>query len=369
VRATPIQFGAAAAAPRSLWQTIPVLVALRYAASHLDREFGMVGQMVNISVVHADLSKHACDLLILKHADGFHGVDARVSAEIDFRDVLKRNEYVVVSGKHLAAKRVLYVGVGPLNEFRYARIREFASLALQLAAESGRGCSIIGSPMHGTGYGLDEKEAFLSLVGGFVDALERRAHPKELERIEIVEVNQDKAQRLAKLLADFIRPSENSIDPRRIPKTAALAANVHDNLSSFGAGSELKSKLFVAMPFAETHSDVWDIAIQEACAAVDLRCERIDESAFTGSIVDEIRRSLTSCQGLIALLDDANPNVFLEIGYAWALNKPTIFLARNPAGLPFDVKGHRCILYKSINGLRADLRDELGKLKKNGVFA
>jgi len=325
--------------------------------------------MVHISVVHADLLKHACDLLILKHADGFHGVDARVSSELEFHGDLKRNEYVVVGGKHLAAKRVLYVGVGPLHEFRYARIREFASLALRLAEESAGRCSVIGSPMHGTGYGLDEKEAFLSLVAGLVDALERRGHPKELERIEIIEVNRDKAQRLSKLLADFIQPGENSTNARRVPKAAALTSTMQENLSSFGAGSELKSKLFVAMPFAENHSDVWDIAIQEACAAVDLRCERIDESAFTGSIVDEIKRSLTSCQGLIALLDDANPNVFLEIGFAWALKKPTIFIARSAANLPFDVRGHKCILYKSINGLRTDLRDELGRLKKNGVFA
>ena len=93
-------------------------------------------------------------------------------------------------------------------------------------------------------------------------------------------------------------------------------------LSSFGAESEKKTKLFVAMPFSPEHSDVWEIAIQEACQVAGILCERVDEQAYTGDILGEITRRLRNGSGVLALLNDANPNVFLEIGFAWGWESP-----------------------------------------------
>ena len=36
---------------------------------------------------------------------------------------------------------------------------------------------------------MDEREAFLSLVGGFLDEIESGAFPENLERLEIVKLN------------------------------------------------------------------------------------------------------------------------------------------------------------------------------------
>ena len=80
------------------------------------------------------------------------------------------------------------------------------------------------------------------------------------------------------------------------------------------------------------------------------------------------KRILTS-HGIIALLNGNNPNVFLEIGFAFAHDKPTILVAAEADQLPFDVRGHRCIRYRSIVQLRELLKQEIGALKAQGVFA
>jgi nucleoside 2-deoxyribosyltransferase len=104
--------------------------------------------------------------------------------------------------------------------------------------------------------------------------------------------------------------------------------------------------------------------------AADLVCERIAEAAFTGDIVQQIRNRVASSSGLLAVLDDANPNVYLELGYAWGLNKPTILMAKDHIDkkLPFDVQGQKCLLYKSIADLRTKLSHELKALKQQGEF-
>ncbi len=122
------------------------------------------------------------------------------------------------------------------------------------------------------------------------------------------------------------------------------------------------------MPFAPEHSDVWEIAIQESCQAAGIICERVDEQAYTGDILIQITSRLRDGSGVLALLNDANPNVFLEIGFAWGAGKPTVLIAKKDASLPFDVRGQKCILYTSIANLRSLLTAELISLKAQGVF-
>jgi nucleoside 2-deoxyribosyltransferase len=82
-----------------------------------------------------------------------------------------------------------------------------------------------------------------------------------------------------------------------------------------------------------------------------------------------MKRRLNGVNAVLALLDGANPNVFLEIGYAWGLGKPTLLVVKKGSELPFDVRGQRCIQYTSISNLRALLTEELKQLKVQGVLA
>lgn len=122
------------------------------------------------------------------------------------------------------------------------------------------------------------------------------------------------------------------------------------------------------MPFKTDFSDEWEIAIQEACQKAEIICERIDTQAYVGDILTIIKDRISKYHGVIALLNESNPNVFLEVGFAWAKEKPTILLLKSGLDLPFDIRGQRCIMYKSIAELRKLLESELVSLKSEGVF-
>jgi len=329
------------------------------------------GYMVELAVVAADITERPCDLLLLKHANGFYGVDEIVSELLGFTAEVPEGQATFLPGRNIEARRVVYIGVGPLGRFRYPQIRTFGRTALELAARDSGYTRLICSPIHGPGYGLDEREAFLSLVGGFLDAIERGAYPNDLERIEIVELSARRAKRLQEILSNFIRSSAQPKGPKpssRRSQTFSFAMASHQGLSSFGAESEEKNKLFVAMPFSPEHSDVWEIAIQEACQTAGIICERVDEQAYTGDILAQIARRLRNGSGVLALLNDANPNVFLEVGFAWGIEKPTVLIAKKGTPLPFDVQGQKCIQYTSIANLRSLLTAELTSLKAQGIF-
>ena len=59
-----------------------------------------------------------------------------------------------------------------------------------------------------------------------------------------------------------------------------------------------------------------------------------------------------------------NANVFYELGYAHALNKPTILLAnRLTEELPFDISGYRVIFYDDRLAAATAAIAEQGRLR------
>ncbi len=84
---------------------------------------------------------------------------------------------------------------------------------------------------------------------------------------------------------------------------------------------------------------------------------------FEGLIIQRILARIASARVVVAELTGANPNVYLEVGYAWALKVPTVLVARSPDELRFDVKGHRCLMYGgSIRELEKLVTAELRSL-------
>ncbi len=322
--------------------------------------------MFSITVTQGDILTRPCDLLALKHAEGFYGVDARVAEIIGFTGRVPAGRTRVVPGRKTEASKIAFIGVGPLVEFGYPEIRDFGRDVIALAIKQGAGIRRICMPIHGPGYGLDEAEAFSSLVAGLVDAGYGGDASSQIEAVEIVEISETRARRFESILNGLLKNTRHR-DSRASTRDHA-DLSTQNILRTFGAESELKTRLFVAMPFKEDFNDEWEISIQEAANSLQILCERIDKSAFVGDISTEIKRRIERYDGLIALLNGANPNVFLEIGYAWAKNKPTLLLAKDGQELPFDVRGQRCVFYKGIADLRTKLKSELGQLQSNGVL-
>ena len=72
---------------------------------------------------------------------------------------------------------------------------------------------------------------------------------------------------------------------------------------------------------------------------------------------------------IIAELSDHNPNVFYEVGWAHALNRTTVLLARKGTSLPFDVSHINTISYTSIKDLEEKLTVRLRSLGAAGGVA
>jgi hypothetical protein len=72
-----------------------------------------------------------------------------------------------------------------------------------------------------------------------------------------------------------------------------------------------------------------------------------------------LKERISSAALVVADLTDAKPNVFLEVGFAWGRDVPTVLLCKDGTPLEFDVQGQRCLFYKSIRDLERQLTDEL----------
>lgn len=123
----------------------------------------------------------------------------------------------------------------------------------------------------------------------------------------------------------------------------------------------LRKFVFVLMPFSRDFEDVYELGIKAAVTECGLVCERVDEQHFTESILERIFANIQRARFIVADVTANNPNVFFEVGYAYALKKPIIFLTRDTAEtIPFDLRHNSHIVYEGrIGFLRSRLQERL----------
>ncbi len=83
----------------------------------------------------------------------------------------------------------------------------------------------------------------------------------------------------------------------------------------------------------------------------------MDETHFTGDILDRITGGIAAASFVIADLTEGRPNVYLEVGYAWGRGVPVLFVAKKGEKLHFDVSTHRCIFYGRFTQFARDLEE------------
>jgi hypothetical protein len=320
---------------------------------------------IAIEVTRADALTLGSDVLALKYAQDLYGVDdlvaerlAEAGRQVRFPEPWDFRLEKGVPG--IAATRLLFVGVPRLREFGYREIRMFARKVLSALAGKAPETKHLALTVHGPGYGLDEAEAFEAEIAGLVDAIRSHDVPEALERITIVERNAGRAKRLQVLLAELLQ--NGFIEAAPAVATGKTEDSV-ERLRAAGYASDTKAHVFVAMPFKEEMDDVYHYGIQSAVRASGFLCERADLSSFTGDVLEWVRTRIKSASLVVADLTDANPNVYLEVGFAWGCGVPTVLLVRDTQQLKFDVRGQRCLVYKKIKDLEEALGKELKALR------
>jgi hypothetical protein len=125
--------------------------------------------------------------------------------------------------------------------------------------------------------------------------------------------------------------------------------------------SSARAQVFVAMQFGQPFDTLYQEVIHPRCDALGLKVVRIDEVAGPGIIFEDIKRQITESTIVIAEITAPNQNVFYELGYAHALNKPTILMAQRGKELPFDIRSYRVIFYDDSIGGKPALERNLQK--------
>ena len=215
--------------------------------------------------------------------------------------------------------------------------------------------------LHGPGYGLDEVEAFRSEVAGVIEAMTAQEYPKDLVRITFVERDKRRSKRLSRVLAKVFPDGNIATSGRGSLQT--LPEDTQKALRSAGYGSGAKPHVFVAMPFVPEMDDIFYFGIEGPVTAASLLAERADLSTYTGDVMERVRSRIATARLVVADISTSNPNVCLEVGYAWGKGVPTVLLVKKGAERPFDLRGQRCIVYATIRDLASQLARELQGLE------
>jgi len=119
---------------------------------------------------------------------------------------------------------------------------------------------------------------------------------------------------------------------------------------------------FVIQPF---DGDVYDRRYKEtikpALEKAGVEPKRADEILGLNPVIEKIESAIAAAPICIAEVSEDNPNVWLELGYALALSRPTVIIcekSRRPK-LPFDVQ-HRSIIF-----YRTDSASGFDELERN----
>jgi hypothetical protein len=315
----------------------------------------MANSDFEITILCADIVTFAADVVALKYAQGLHGADQAMAQAMSAKPTPAPGEHVWLAARNrVAAGQVLFVGTPSVFRLNYQDIRDFAGRALAVIGREAPATLHVAMTVHGVNVGLDEREAFMAQLAGLLDARKNDLLPPFLERVTIVEKNQKRATRLQQLL-DLLPVAQKSMGSRS-------SSGAQSQLNQAGQQSQTKPHIFVAMPFGEEMEDTYIFGIQQPVHAAGYLCERVDMSSFTGDILSRIKERIETAALVIADLTGSNPNVYLEVGYAWGKGRPTLLLLRQGENLRFDVQGHRCLFYKNISDLAKKLEDDLGKL-------
>jgi hypothetical protein len=140
-----------------------------------------------------------------------------------------------------------------------------------------------------------------------------------------------------------------------------IAAGTHEVAFADFSASGGRPKAFVVMQYAEPYDTFYREVIQSQAAASGFDVVRIDEKGGPGIIFQDIQREIEQVEIVIAEITPVNANVFYELGYAHALGKPTILLARRDAVLPFDIQSFRVFFYNDSIGGKAEVERNLRK--------
>ena len=116
-------------------------------------------------------------------------------------------------------------------------------------------------------------------------------------------------------------------------------------------------KVFVAMSFSDNLKDLFEKAIEPACAECNLNAIKIDLVEHNEKICDKIISEIKNSRLLIADFTEQRQNVYFEAGFALGLGIKVIWTCKeeDKSNLQFDTRQYKHIFWKDYKDLRIQL--------------
>ena len=108
---------------------------------------------------------------------------------------------------------------------------------------------------------------------------------------------------------------------------------------------ELRTQIFVIMPFSDVVNSVFEDHIQKVCRKIGYECKRADDIFLPNNVMHDVWSMIYNSNVIICDCTGRNPNVFYELGIAHTLGKNVICITQNHEDIPFDIKQIRYIKY------------------------
>ena len=123
----------------------------------------------------------------------------------------------------------------------------------------------------------------------------------------------------------------------------------------------VRPRAFTVMQFSSPFNEIYSNVIKKVCERNGLESVRADEITGPGLIIGDVIQQILDSKVIIADITHQNANVFFEVGYAFALNKPTILIAEKPTNLPFDLSPFRVLFYENSIAGKEKVEEALEK--------
>jgi len=128
-----------------------------------DNNIGIkIPRKINFIIKNESITNFNTDLIVLKHAQGFMGVDKIIAnrlvndlivISLDELRVEVGDSILTKSGGVVEASNLLFVGVNNIINFRYAEINDFAVKAMEFVVSNELEIKSLTTTVHGVGFG------------------------------------------------------------------------------------------------------------------------------------------------------------------------------------------------------------------------
>lgn len=123
-----------------------------------------------------------------------------------------------------------------------------------------------------------------------------------------------------------------------------------------------KESFFICPMDNEEVNHNYEYVIKPLIKQYQFEIHRVDEISHTQEINRVILDAIARCKFVIADLTDTRPNCYYELGYAHALRKPVIILAKKGTHRHFDISMYKWNYWESYTDLKPLLEKEIGDL-------